>query len=111
MTLRPPLGKGKYRDSKFSHHRVSSAQSGRSIPIIADNPSDRLNGSTVELENSAVFEGSGNGSHILFISQNNSAENGGSNVAIDIKTRSAETFSYMRDMEKLFSRTILICAR
>ena len=64
---------------------MSSAQSGRSIPIIADNPSDRLNGSTVELENSAVLEGSGNGSHILFVSQNNSAENGGSNVAIDVK--------------------------
>lgn len=65
--------------------RVSSAQSGRSIPIIADNPSDRLNGSRVEIENSAVFEGSGNGSYILFISQNNSAESGGSSTAIDVK--------------------------
>lgn len=65
--------------------KVSSSQSGRSIPIIADNPSDRLAGSSVKLENSAVFEGSGNSSYILFISQNNSAENGGSNEAIEVK--------------------------
>lgn len=65
--------------------RVTSAQNGRSVPVIADNPSDRLGGSKVEIENSAVFEGAGNGSYVLFVSQNNSAENGGANTAIDVK--------------------------
>ncbi len=86
ITLNGPLWvKGDIEIENSPTIRVSSAQSGRSIPIIADNPSDRLNGSTVELENSAVFEGSGNGSNILFISQNNSAENGGSNEAIEVE--------------------------
>ncbi|MBI4088900.1 hypothetical protein HY415_02285 [Candidatus Kaiserbacteria bacterium] len=65
--------------------QVPASQSGRNIPIVADNPSNRLTGSVVELENSAMFEGSGDNSHILLVSQNNSAENGGSNVAIDVK--------------------------
>ena len=75
--------------------KVAIAQSGKGVPLIADNPSDRLNGSMVELENSAVFEGSGNGSHILLVSQNNSAESGGSNVAIDVKnTASGDLLVY-----------------
>ncbi len=65
--------------------RVSSSQSGKSIPIIADDPSDRSAGSTILLENSSVFEGSGDGSYVLLVSQNNSAEDGGLNKAITVK--------------------------
>lgn len=65
--------------------RVDASQSGRSVPIVVDNPSNRSTGSTVELENSALFEGVGDNSHILLVSQNNSAESGGSTVATDVK--------------------------
>jgi hypothetical protein len=38
------------------------------------------------LQNSAVFEGSGtNGSNVLFVSQNSSAETGGNTTAITVK--------------------------
>lgn len=86
ITLNGPLWvKGNIEIQNSPTIRVSSAQSGRSIPIIADDPSNRLDGSNIEIENSAVFEGSGNGSHILFISQNNSAESGGSEEAIEVE--------------------------
>ena len=55
------------------------------MPIIADNPSDRSDSSSISLENSAVFQGSGANSFVVFISQNNDAENGGDNVAITMK--------------------------
>lgn len=54
-----------------------------SIPIVADDPSNRNTGSTVSFNQSVVFQGSGDpNSYILFVSQNNSAETGDSNVAI-----------------------------
>lgn len=86
ITLNGPLWvKGNIDIQNSPTIRVSSAQSGRSIPIIADDPSNRLDGSKIEIENSAVFEGTGDGSYVLFISQNNSAESGGSNEAIEVK--------------------------
>jgi len=65
--------------------RVSSSLSGKSVPIIADDPLNRTNGSTINLKNSPVFEGSGDGSFILLISQNDSAENQGSITAIEVQ--------------------------
>lgn len=65
--------------------RIDPSESGRSVPIVVDNPSNRSTGSTVELENSATFEGAGENSHVLVVSQNNSAESGGTTAAIDVK--------------------------
>ncbi|MBI2109067.1 MAG: hypothetical protein HYT93_02725 [Parcubacteria group bacterium] len=57
----------------------------KSVIVIADNPANRLTSSRIELENSSEFYGSGEpGSYILFLSQNNSAELGGGEEAIEI---------------------------
>ncbi len=57
-----------------------------SLAIIADNPANRTTGSKIILENSARFVDSGTpGSYILVVSQNNSAEGGGSEVAINVQ--------------------------
>lgn len=65
---------------------VSSSLGSNSVAIIADKASDRDGGSKILLQNTVEFQGSGQpNSYILFISQNNDAENGGNNVAIDAK--------------------------
>ncbi len=64
---------------------ISSSLTGKSIPIIADKTSDRGNSGQISLENSAVFQGVGANSFILFVSQNNSAEKGGTIAAITMK--------------------------
>ena len=65
--------------------RISSSIGSASVAMIADNPSDRLTSSQVEIENSAEFFGSGSsGSYVLVVSQNNSAENGGSEEAVEV---------------------------
>ena len=53
--------------------------------MIADNPSDRLTSSKAKITNSAEFFGAGLGSYILVVSQNESAENGGSEKAIEVE--------------------------
>lgn len=63
--------------------KLTSSLGVNSVAIIADNPSNRTTSSKIELENSAQFQNSGTeGSYILFVSQNNSAQNGGSEKAI-----------------------------
>jgi hypothetical protein len=58
---------------------------GKTIAIIADNPSARATSSKIVLQNSALFFGAGTGSYILLISQNNDEELGGPTVAINSK--------------------------
>lgn len=66
--------------------KVASSLGNTSVSLIADKPSDRSSGSTISLENSATFQGSGSASSYVFaISQNNSAETGGSNNAIEME--------------------------
>lgn len=63
--------------------KLASSLGGNSVSVIADNPANRTTSSKIELENSTQFQNSGaKGSYILFISQNNSAQNGGSEKAI-----------------------------
>lgn len=58
----------------------------QSVAIVVDNESDRLTSSKIALENSVLVEGTGQtGSYVMFLSQNNSAQNGGSEIAIDVK--------------------------
>jgi hypothetical protein len=65
--------------------KAASALGGTSVALIADNPANRATGSKIESDNSAVFEGSGSpGSYVLLLSQNRSAEDGGSEVAIKL---------------------------
>lgn len=67
-----------------SYINVDSSLSGRAVPLIADPVSNRATGGTIVLKNSSQVHGSGNNSYVLFISQNNSAENGGSENAISV---------------------------
>ncbi len=76
--------------------KIDSSLGKKSIPIIADNPSDRLFSSKIELQNSVEFQGSGEkGSYVLVVSQNNSAENDGNEKAILVKnTASGDLLLY-----------------
>lgn len=66
--------------------RVTSSFGNKGVALIADDPSNQTTSSKISLENSVVFEGSGSpGSHVMFISQNRSAELSGSVVAINVK--------------------------
>src|SRR3989338_1221120 len=71
----------------------SSFPENTSPALIADNPANRSSGSKISLQNTATFQGSGGSgnsdSYIFAISQNNSAETGGTNDAISMKNRSA----------------------
>lgn len=65
--------------------KVASAIGGQSVALIADNQSNRLTSSKISLNNGAQFQGSGSaGSYVLLVSQNNSAESGGNERAIDV---------------------------
>lgn len=66
--------------------RVASSLGTTSVAVIADNPANQLESSAIELQNSALFSGSGSvGSYVLMLSQNKSAETGGSEKAITVK--------------------------
>ncbi|HJO89880.1 MAG: hypothetical protein QGH85_02030 [Candidatus Pacebacteria bacterium] len=65
--------------------KVASSIGSGSVAMIADNPSDRLTSSKAKITNSAEFFGAGLGSYILVVSQNESAENGGSEKAIEVE--------------------------
>lgn len=71
----------------------SSFPENTSPALIADNPANRSSGSKISLQNTATFQGSGGSgnsdSYIFAISQNNSAETGGTNDAISMKNSSA----------------------
>lgn len=61
------------------------ASEGQSIPIVADNESNRTTSSKIIFQNSGYFDGGEDGGYVVFISQNEDAENGGTNVAISIE--------------------------
>ncbi len=65
--------------------QVGPGLSGKSVVIIADNPSNRTTSSKINLQNSTQYIGNGTSSYIMLISENKSAESGGGEVAIDVK--------------------------
>jgi len=88
--------------------RVAASLGNKSVVMVADNPSATTTSSKITLENSTVFSGSGTpGSHLLLISQNGSAENGGSTVAIDIRnTVTGDLLVYARHGEIQLAQNI-----
>jgi hypothetical protein len=65
--------------------KVNDSFGNKSVAIIADDPSDRNNSSTITLGNNSNFAGA-NGyptSYVMLISMNNSAEIGGANYAVN----------------------------
>ena len=67
-----------------------------SVAMIADNPSNRLTSSIITIKNTSTFEGSGeDGSLIMLVSRNSSAEGGGSVSGIDLQqSASGDIFLY-----------------
>ena len=88
--------------------RIDPSFGNKGVVMIADNPSNRTTKSKISLENSTVFEGSGSvGSYVMFISQNRSAESGGSEVAIDVKnTVSGDLLVYAGHGEIMLQNSI-----
>ncbi|KKU04288.1 MAG: hypothetical protein UX06_C0023G0003 [Candidatus Giovannonibacteria bacterium GW2011_GWA2_45_21] len=75
---------GNIQFSNTSKVAVDESLSGRTVAIIADNPSNQTSSSKISASNSAEFQGAGANSYILLISQNKSAEQGGGTSAIDV---------------------------
>lgn len=62
--------------------KISSLLAGKSVALIADNPSDRLTSSEINSNNTATFVRSATSSYVALISQNASAEKSGKEIAI-----------------------------
>ena len=67
----------------------------QNVAIIADNPSDQINSSIISIKNTATFRDSGTlGSFIFLISQNKSAEVGGSVEAFSLSNSASALIAY-----------------
>lgn len=64
--------------------QVDAGLTNKSVPIIADNPTDRITSSSITINNANEFIGNGVNSYILLLSQNESAEQGGGEFAIEV---------------------------
>jgi len=75
--------------------KMASSLGAQNVAIIADNPSDRLTSSTVQVKNTASFQNSGTpGSFVFLISQNNSAEMGGDVEAFELSNSASALVAY-----------------
>lgn len=75
--------------------RMDPALGSENVPIIADNPDNPTGSGIISIGQSTVFQNSGtNGSFIFLISQNRSAEQGGSTVAIDLSQGASAMVAY-----------------
>ncbi len=66
--------------------KVADSVGNKSVPVIADNPGNNGASATITITGNSNFYGStGNaGSYVMLMSQNNSAETGGTNLAINV---------------------------
>lgn len=75
--------------------KMAASLGANNVAIIADNPSDRRESSTIEVKNTATFENSGTpGSFVFLISQNNSAEQGGDEEAFELSNSASALVAY-----------------
>ncbi len=75
--------------------KIDSALGSQNVAIIADNPSDQTGSGIIRIGQNTVFQGSGSpGSFVFLISQNRSAESGGSIAAIDMSQGSSALVAY-----------------
>lgn len=63
--------------------RVDSSVGNISVPVVVDNPADRITSSQISLDQNSDYIGNGTSSYIFLISTNESAQLGGSEIAID----------------------------
>lgn len=66
--------------------KVADSVGDKSVAVIADNPSNESSSGEITINGNSNFYGStgNNDSYVIFISQNNSAEQGGGALAIDV---------------------------
>ncbi|MFA5997242.1 MAG: hypothetical protein WC791_02010 [Candidatus Paceibacterota bacterium] len=87
VTLKGPVWvKGNITIRRSLIIKVDPARTGQSMVMIADKESDHTNSSRIILEgnsNSRVFDGAGENSWVMLLSQNDSAYNSGAVIAID----------------------------
>jgi hypothetical protein len=75
--------------------KMDSSLGDANVAIIADNTTNRLTSSLIDLTQQATFQGSGSSdSYIFLISQNNSSENGGSTDAISLGQGASGVIGY-----------------
>lgn len=75
--------------------QMSPSLGSQSVPVIADNQTASTTSGIITVSNSASFIGSGSpGSFIFLISQNGSAENGGSTNAISVANSTSAMVAY-----------------
>lgn len=75
--------------------KVASSLGSTNVAFIADNPSDQLSSSVISVGQSTVFSGSGAAnSYVFMISQNKSAESGGSVDAVTLGQSSSALVAY-----------------
>ncbi|MEK7635442.1 MAG: hypothetical protein AAB446_03370 [Patescibacteria group bacterium] len=75
--------------------RMAAALGSQNVALIADNPADRAGSGIVDIGQSTQFQGSGfPKSFVFIISQNNSAETGGSNDAFVMGQSSGALVAY-----------------
>lgn len=75
--------------------KIAATQGAQNVAIIADNPSDQINSSLIKVQNTASFQNSGTaGSFIFLISQNKSAETGGSVEAFELSNSATALVAY-----------------
>jgi hypothetical protein len=75
--------------------QMDSSLGSQNVPIIADNPTNTTGSGKISIEQQSNFNGSGSpGSFVFLISQNNSAETGGSTSAISQNQGAAALVAY-----------------
>jgi len=75
--------------------KIDPALGSQNVAIIADNPSDQTGSGTITVGQSTVFLGSGaSNSFVFLISQNKSAEQGGSVTAVDMSQGASALVAY-----------------
>jgi len=75
--------------------KMATSLGANNVAIIADDPTDQLNGSTITVANTASFQNSGTaGSYVFLISQNKSAETGGEKAAFNLSNSASALVAY-----------------
>jgi len=75
--------------------KIAASLGNQNVAIIADNPSNQAGSGIITIGQTTVFQGSGAaGSFVFLISQNRSAEQGGSTVAINMSQGASALVAY-----------------
>lgn len=87
--------------------KMAASLGSTNVAIIADNPSDKTSSSIIDIGQSTIFQGSGAaGSFVFMISQNNSAETGGTTDAISMSQGASALVAYASHGQITLSQSV-----